>query len=321
MKGVHLLRSIKIKGFSNNDRVELECSRLILGTGGFMHQEQDQSIRLLDDFFNLGGNTLDTAHQYKGSEELLGNWLETRNNREDVHILTKGAHHDDGEPGQRVNPKSITKDLMESLDRMKTEYVDFYALHRDDPSKEVGPIIDVLNEHVRAGRIRSFGTSNWEYSRIQEANEYAFKNKLKGFSFNSPNLSLAKPNVPRWPGCVSADEDTCQWHKRNQMPLLSWSSLAGGFFSGEFSPENKDNEEMVKVYYSSENWERFRRAGELAEKKGVTLIQIALAYVLNQPFPTAAIIGPRNSNELKDSIVGEKVKLSVDEINWLNLQA
>jgi 1-deoxyxylulose-5-phosphate synthase len=140
-------------------------------------------------------------------------------------------------------------------------------------------------------------------------------------SCNSPNLSLAKPNEPRWAGCISADADYIAWHERSNLPLLSWSSQAGGFFTGRFAPDKLDDQEAVRVYYSDANWKRYRRAAELAEAKGVTANQIALSYVLHQPFPTCAIIGPNRVEELHSSAEALGVELSPQEILWLDLKA
>ncbi|MFS0862155.1 aldo/keto reductase [Fredinandcohnia sp. 179-A 10B2 NHS] len=311
---------ITLRCLKDNKAAEKNISRLIMGTASFYQLDNKESaFSIMDEFFGVGGNTFDSAHQYINSEAVLGEWIEKRGVRDKVYILTKGAHPDDGEPGNRLNSTSITKDITESLERLRTDYIDFYALHRDDENVEVGVIMEALNKHIATGTLHAIGASNWSHERIQEANDYASKNGLLGFMFNSPNLSLAKCNVPRWPGCVSVEEKMAQWHKGSQLPLLSWSSQAGGFFSGRFTPENRENEEFVRVYYSDENWERYNRAKMLAEVKGVTPIEIALAYVLNQPFPTAAIIGPEKVDELFSSIKGSEVQLTKLEIDYLNL--
>ncbi|MFS0862130.1 aldo/keto reductase [Fredinandcohnia sp. 179-A 10B2 NHS] len=311
---------LTIRGVIDHKSVEKKVSRLIMGTAGFFRLEsREHAFSIMDEFVNVGGNTFDSAHQYIDSEVILGEWLEQRNIRSQVHIITKGAHPDDPEPGPRVKPKTITKDITESLERLRTDYIDFYALHRDDENVEVGPIIEVLNEHLAAGRLHAIGASNWKHERIQAANEYAAKHGLVGFTFSSPNLSLAKCNVPRWPGCVSVNEEISNWHVGNQFPLLSWSSQAGGFFSGRFSPDNREDEEFAQVYYSDENWERYKRAQKLAEIKGATAIEIALAYVLNQPYPTGAIIGPEKVEELRSSIKGSNIQLSAEDMNYLNI--
>jgi len=311
---------LTLRGLADNKSIEKKCSRLIMGTAGFYQfADKEQAFTIMDQYVQAGGNMFDSAHQYINSEEILGEWVESRGIRKDIYILTKGAHPDDGEPGPRVNREAINKDVKESLARLRTDYIDFYALHRDDPSVDVSLIMQVLNEHIAAGRIHAIGASNWTHTRIQEANDYAAKHGLIGFTFSSPNLSLAHCNKPRWPGCVSVNEEISDWHKGTQMPLLSWSSQAGGFFSGRFSPENRENEEMVDVYYSEGNWERLNRAQKLAVEKGTSAIEIALAYVLNQPYPTAAIIGPEKVEELLSSIKGAEILLTSEEVDLLNL--
>ncbi len=307
------MKTMQIKG------VDKAMSRLIMGTGDLRVLDEPKR-QMLDAYIAAGGNMFDTAHQYRGKEQILGQWLAEKKLRDKVVIMTKGAHHDDGSPGPRVNPEAIRKDLSESLERLGTDYVDLYALHRDDPDVEVGPVVEELNAQLEAKRIRSFGASNWTHRRIQEANDYAAAHGLTGFQFSSTNLSLAKAQEPRWAGCVSADEDAIAWHTRNRLPLLSWSSQAGGFFSGHFSPDDRSDEEMARVYYNDANWERYRRATLLAAKKQVPAIQISLSYVLHQPFPTSAIIGPRNPEELRDSIEAMNLTLTPEEVEWLDLK-
>lgn len=301
--------------------LDKKVSELVMGTIYFRPSNIDFTCEMLDAFVAAGGNTLDTAHIYCGgeSEQAIGLWLEKRGRSDDIVILTKGAHHD--KDGPRVTPACIASDLKDSLERLKVETIDMYALHRDDPNVPVGVIIEALNEHIAAGRIRTIGGSNWTHERLQEANDYAAAHGLVGFTFNSPNLSLAKPNEPRWPGCVSADDSMIDWHERTQMPLLSWSSQAGGFFSGRFAPDKLDDQETVRVYYSEANWKRYDRAVALAERKGVSAIQIACAYVLHQPFPACALIGPQTIDEMNSSMEAIHIKLTPEEVAWLDLKS
>lgn len=295
----------------------ISISPLIIGTGDLSKMN---GTWILDEFVAAGGTTIDMAYQYTNSEVIIGQWMKEQHNRDQLILLSKCAHPLKGETTPRVHPEAITHDLQISLERLGTEYIDLYALHRDDESVPVEPIIDTLNKHLSQGLIRTFGASNWSYQRIQQANDYAERQGLKGFTFNSPNLSLAVALEARWPGCVSADEDTVQWHNNNQLPLLSWSAQAGGFFSGAFSPEDRSNEEMVRVYYSEPNWERYRRAVILADEKKVTPTQIALYFVLHRPFPTAAIIGPRSSEELAQSFEVLSLDIHEADLQWLNLE-
>ncbi|MDQ0660193.1 aldo/keto reductase [Paenibacillus sp. W2I17] len=294
-------------------------SRLIKGTDYFVHNAYDKAATNMDAFLSIGGNTVDTAHIYCGgqSEEVLGRYMKERGNRDQIVILTKGAHHDQN--GPRVNADAIRSDLMESLERLQTDHVEMYALHRDDPNTPVSVILEALNEHIESGKIGAIGASNWTWQRLEEANAYAAASGLKGFTFSSPNLSLAKANEPFWEGCVSADAETLAWHEQTKLPLLSWSSQARGFFTGRFTPEVRDNEDLVRVFYSDDNWERLHRAEQLANSKKTSPIQIALAYVLNQTFPTCALIGAQNQAELLSCDEGSRITLTPAEITWLDL--
>ena len=297
-------------------------SRIVLGTLVFSPHKDKTGEELLDDFFAAGGNAIDTAHAYGGgdSERVVGAWMNTHVNRDEVFLIDKGAHHTPKVPRPRLNPQEIKCDLDESLDRLHTDYIDLYLLHRDDPQIPVATIIEYLNQEIESGRILAFGASNWTHQRIQKANEYAAQNGLIGFAVSSSNLSLAVPMEAMWPGVLSASEDAQRWHRENQIPLMSWSSQARGFFSGQFSPEIRDDDNMVRVYYNRDNFERLKRAQELGIKKGFTAIQIALAYVMHQPYPTFPIVGPCTLDELDSSLEALKIELSHDEMRWLNLE-
>jgi aryl-alcohol dehydrogenase-like predicted oxidoreductase len=288
-----------------------------MGTASLQPNTEAEMIPVLDEFVRLGGTVFDTAENYGDSESILGRWMRERGNRDGLVILTKGAHP---YGRNRVTPADITQDLHGSLKRLQTDYVDLYLLHRDDPSVPVEPIVEVLNEHLEAGRIRAIGASNWSWRRILEANEYAAKKGLRGFVLSSTNLSLAKPLEAMWPGCIWADEETADWHARNQLPLLAWAAQAGGFFTGRFAPGDRRDADMVRVYYSDANWERYRRAQELAASKGATAPQIALAYVLHQRFPTCGIVGSRNVAELRANYEATQLRLAPEESDWLDLR-
>jgi len=309
-----LMQEVKI----NN--VKKPISGLMMGTDYFSPDIIDTVAENMENFIKIGGNTLDTAHIYLGgkSEEAIGIWMEENKRRDDIMILTKGGHPNHN--GPTVNKKDIDEELKISLERLRTDYVELYALHRDDPTVHVGEILEILNEHVEAGKIGAFGGSNWTTERLQEANNYAKNNGLIGFSFSSPNLSLAKAQEPYWSDCISVDDQMLAWHERTNLPIFSWSAQARGFFTGRFTPEDRSNKDLVRVFYNDDNWERYRRAEQLAKEKGVETIQISLAYVLNQSFPTSAIIGPQNYQELISCKEAAEIRLTEDEIKWLDLR-
>jgi aryl-alcohol dehydrogenase-like predicted oxidoreductase len=300
------------------------ASRVVLGSMAFSPENQGLTDEMIEAFLERGGNLIDTAHVYRGggSERAIGDWLRRKGQRERVLLMTKGAHHD--RLGKRVIPREIAFDLGQSLERLATSYVDLYVLHRDDPAVPVGPIVEALNQHRERGRMRAIGGSNWSHARLAEANDYARQHGLVPFAVSSPNFALAVPNEPMWPDCISiaGDREALDWYRQMQLPILSWSSQAGGFFSGRFSPEQTENKDMARVYYSNANWERLRRAEQLAKELGSTPIQISLAWVLNQPdlnvFP---LIGPRSLDELDSSLAAAEIELSPQQVRWLNLEA
>ncbi|MGQ0603613.1 MAG: aldo/keto reductase [Anaerolineales bacterium] len=303
-------------------------SRLVQGVITASTDTQDSAFRLMDAVWELGGNAFDTAHIYgQGeSERTLGKWIRERGARERAVIITKGAHPD-GDGRARVTPDDITQDLMESLERLQIETIDLYLLHRDDPSVPVGPLVEVLNEHHRAGRIRVFGGSNWSHMRLREANEYATAHSLTPFGLTSPNFSLAEQVAPPWEGCQSisgeAGRAAREWYAQRHMPIFAWSSLAGGFFSGRFRRDNIDtftdyfDKLCVTSYCVEANFVRLERAQAMAHAKNVSLPQIALAYVLNQPLNLFALVGSRTGEEFRANAEACAVTLTPAELAWL----
>jgi 1-deoxyxylulose-5-phosphate synthase len=301
--------------------IDKPISRIALGSVSFTPETYARAAELLDAFVAAGGTCVDTAHVYGrgASDRTLGMWITERGNRDQIVVLGKGCHPI-GNSGPRVGPQFIRADLNESLERLQTDYIDLYVLHRDDENVPVGAIVEALNEERAAGRIHAFGGSNWRTERLAAANAYAAEHGLIGFAASSPNLSLARPKEPMWAGCISANDADRAWYTATQLPLFSWSSQAGGFLSGRFMPEDTSNADMVRVYYSDENFERLRRATELGKQKGVGPIVIALAYVLSQPFPTVPLVGPASVAELNESLRALEIELTPEEVAYLDLK-
>jgi len=316
------MRYIEISGLSS------PVSIVGLGTTSkSFTTEPDAAPDLMEAFLAAGGNLVDTAHIYGfgASEQTLGRWLEESGRRDELILLTKGCHPtvdpDDffGTPWvSRVTPDAIRTDLNESLERLRTDHVDIYLLHRDDETVDSGPLIETLNEEQERGRIRVFGASNWSVERIVEANAVAARNGLNGFVVSSPGLSLARPTRQRYPGTLFADDTIRQWHQSSRMPLLAYSSLSAGFINR--SPSDPPTDDDAGPYYSNENFERIRRAKEIAETKNVTGLQVALAFVLRQAFPVVGIIGPSSVPNLESALGVLDVELTPQEMAYLDLK-
>lgn len=293
--------------------IDKPISRFVMGCDNQV--SLPHAAAMFDDFFARGGNSFDTAFVYGGGyhEALFGQWLKSRGVRDQIVIISKGAHT------PYCNPIDVATQMRTSFNRMGIEQADIYMLHRDNPEIPVGEFIDVLNEHVRSGRIKVFGGSNWSLARVEEANEWAKRNGKQGFGVVSNNFSLAEMVDPVWRGCVhSSDAMSRAWFTKHQIPLLSWSSQARGFFlDGRAAPGKRDDEELVRCWYSEANFARLAKAKDLARKKNVATINIAAAYVLHQPFPTFALIGPRSLSETRTSLLALDVTLTTEEANWL----
>ena len=305
------------------DGFDKQISNLALGTDNQI--DAPTMAAMADAFVEAGGTVFDTAFIYSDgrSEELLGTWMAARGIRDELVILSKGAHTPD------CFPETIGTQLDQSLARLQTDHLDLYCLHRDNPDVPVSEWIDALNTEVDAGRMKQFGGSNWTAERIDEANAYAAANGKQGFALLSNNFSLARMEDPVWPGCLASSTDTFRdWHETNDFPLLPWSAQARGFFldwdgtglAATRHGADPTDEEMQRVWGSTENMERRNRAFQLADDMGVSALQIALAYVVNQPFPCCALIGPRTPMQMADSVAAAKLSLTQEQIAWLDLR-
>ena len=300
-----------------------------MGTFGMFPDNMEKHFSTLDAAFDLGITTIDTARAYD-SEPTVGRWIQERGLRDQIVLLSKGAHPSDER--ERVTPQDIDADLAESLKALETDYLDVYLLHRDNPALPVGPIVEKLNEHYAAGRIHCFGGSNWTHQRLEEANEYAYAHNLVPMEISSPNFSLAEQvKNPFAPGCVTIsgpqNEDAKAWYEKNQMPVLAYSSLARGLFSGrvtrelfETDPEKIDMFCRIGYCYDC-NFARLDRCAELAAEKGASIPQIAMAFVMDSPLNVFPIIGAANRSEIESTLGALRLKLTPAEVAYLDLKS
>lgn len=312
------------------DGLSTSVSRLVMGCDN--QPTLPHACVMFDAFFELGGNLFDTAYIYGGGrmETYLGQWMSSRGVRDSVAIIGKGAHT------PLNHPDYIRPQLNESLERLQTDHIDLYFLHRDNMDVPVDEWIDALNQVVDAGLISIFGGSNWSLERIQAANTYARASKKAGFAAVSNQFSLARMLSPVWSGCISAnDSDYRQFLQQENLLLCPWSSQARGFFTSRFdgiyaqgesktdrrSWNHPSDAEMERCWFSEENFERRRRAVEMAAERDVEAINVALAYVLAQGFTTLPLIGPRSLSELRSSVRSLDLTLSRQELNWLDLSS
>lgn len=313
------MQTVTIPGINN------PVSRIVLGTMIIDAGRQDDSDALLDAAFENGIRTFDTAWVYAGgnSERGIGSWLARRGLRDQVVILSKGCHPNGDRP--RVTPFDLYGDVHDCLARLQVDCVDLYMFHRDDPAVAVGGLVDAMNELIQAGKICAYGASNWTHARIQEANDYAEANGLVPFAASSPNFGLAEQVKNPWgPGCISlsgaANAEGRAWHEQNQLPVFAYSSLGRGLFSGRVTRENYRDvaDGACQAAYCHEvNFQRLDRARQMAAERGVTVAQIALAYVLGSPVNACALVGAANRAECEALVEAQTLNLPPQDCAWL----
>lgn len=304
-------------------------SAIGLGTMIFHPDTAERDFSLLDSFVAHGGTYVDTAEVYGKVEEhgysemVIGEWLNTREGMRDrIIVATKGLIPGYCAPlhpgGATIDPPSIHRAIEGSLERLKTDHLDIWMFHRDAPAHPVGPLVDALDEEVNAGRIRSYGASNWTTARLQEAIEYARRTGKAEMTSSSPHFSLARANEPYWPDTVVTDEADRRWFAENNFLLVAWSALGRGFFA-KADPADRSDADLVRTFYSDANFERKRRAEEFGEAKGLSMFEIALAYAISQDFPVVALNGAETPEQVASSAHAGALHLRPAERDWLDL--
>jgi aryl-alcohol dehydrogenase-like predicted oxidoreductase len=279
----------------------------------------DDLDRLYDAFRAAGGNIFDSAHVYAfwvpdglgASERALGEIVRRRRDRRNVILATKGGHPniDKGypRPDRYLAPEVIRRDIAESLERLGVDAIDLYFLHRDDPRVPAGEIIDLLNEHIDLGHLRAIGASNWTTARIAAANDYAAATGKRGFIASQVKFSLAAANPSTDPTVPNFAATEQSWHAATRLPVCAYSSTAQGFFATA-------GERGASAWSNPTTLARLRMAQQLARELDVTANQVALAYLLHQPFPVIPILGTTKLDHLTDALTASSIKLAAEQV-------
>lgn len=307
---------------------QISVSPLCIGTVSYGTSIDSKDAKSqLDRFVELGGNFIDTAHVYgdwvpgpRGkSERIIGEWLNETGLRHDIIISTKGAHPDISNPSiSRVTPEDIEKDLDESLEFLNTDYIDLYFLHRDNPSVPVKELLDVLEEARTAGKIRYYGCSNWTLTRIIEASNYAREKNIPGFVCNQLMWSLADINYDGISDktLVLMDRDTYEYHKKTNLSAMAYTAVANGYFT-KLQRGAAISERILSKYDTLSNKEIFHELVKIAQQLKVDIIQVELAYLMHQEFPTIPIVSFSNLEQLEQAMKSCELELDEETVNRL----
>jgi aryl-alcohol dehydrogenase-like predicted oxidoreductase len=304
-------------------RTGVSVSPLCLGAmmfGAWGNPDHDESIRIVHTALDAGINFIDTADVYaRGeSEEIVGKALKGR--RDSVVLATKvhGQMHDT-DPNMRGNSRRwIVQEVENSLRRLQTDWIDLYQIHRWDPETDHEETLGALTDLQRAGKIRSFGSSTYPASQIVEAQWVAERRGLSRFVCEQPPYSILVR------GIETEVLPTCE---RYGMGVIPWSPLAGGYLSGKYrmgsDAKSRRAERMPDRYdvtrpENRPKLEAAERLAQLADEAGISLIHLALAFVLRHPVVTSAIVGPRTLDHLEGQLGAVDVHLSDDVLDRID---
>lgn len=302
---------------------EVFVNKLVLGAGRLGDEKyKEECFNILDRYLDLCYNTLDVARSYENGrcEELLGEYIKNKK-RDDLVIISKGGFPLSRKEmyKTRLSKDEIQKDIDETLKALNTDHVDIYYLHRDDVSVPPEEHIEVANMLIKQGKVREIGASNWTCGRIQQANDYAVKNGLKPFTSSQINYSLAL-TTPALTGDithVTMNDIEYQWYKETEFPLIAYSVQAKGFFSKLITGEELKPSGKLSYPSLKENMRRGERIRKLSEIKNVPIPALLIAYVISAGLNCAAIGGFSRVSQLDESLSGVELKLSEEEIKYL----
>ena len=304
-------------------RTGMYVSPLCLGAmmfGDWGNKDHDESIRIIHRALDAGVNFIDTADVYSRgeSEEIVGKALKGR--RDDVVLATKvhGTMGDD--PNQFGNSRRwIVKECDASLRRLQTDWIDLYQIHRPELDTDIDETLGALTDLVRAGKVRNIGSSTFSQSMIVEAQWTAERRGRERFVCEQPPYSILVRGV---------EAEVLPTCRRYGMGVIPWSPLAGGYLSGRYrkgqdAPTSTRAKRLphrfdLSIPANQAKFDAADKLAQLAEEAGMTLIQLALAFVINHPAVTSAIIGPRTMEHLESQLAALDVQLSDDVLDRID---
>ena len=308
--------------YTNLGDTGLEVSRFCLGCMNFgsdaewMMNDEEASIELIDRAIDLGINFLDTANVYSHgeSEEIVGRAIEDRD-REELVVATKVyGPMGDGPNNRGLSRKHVLDQAEASLERLGTDYIDLYQIHRWDDSTPIEETLDALDHLVETGKVRYLGASTmaaWQFTKALYESDL---NDYRRFSCMQPEYNLVDRHEEENVLPVCADQG---------IGVIPWSPLAGGFLTGKYERDEEPDEgraaddEHTYERFTEENWDVLDAVREIADEKDATPAQISLAWLLHRDVVDAPIVGPRSVDHLEENVAALDVSLSDDQMERL----
>lgn len=312
-------------------QTDLHVSSLCLGTANLgIDGDEEAAFRLLDAFVDSGGNFLDSARVYSDwvpgehgrSERILGDWLSSRGNRSRMVLATKGGHPRlDAMGRSRLSPGELESDLDASLKALRTDAIDLYYLHRDDPALPVDRIVETLASFVRKGKVRWVACSNWTAPRIRAALDHAHARSLPAFAANQMlwNVGVRGMRPGGDPTMVAMDGPLLALHRGTGLPAVPYSSQANGFFTKLERAGGVPDAPLSGSRYCTEgNLALFRAMREVRRGTAVSMASVVLGYLLSQDIPTVPVVGCRTPEQLADTLEAAETRLERETLERLD---
>jgi aryl-alcohol dehydrogenase-like predicted oxidoreductase len=310
--------------------IDLQMSVLCLGVPEIgVRQTETEAHQLLDFWFQSGGNFIDTARVYSDwipgekqrSERILGDWLKVTGLRKQMVLGTKGGHPAFEDISRsRLSSRELRDDLEASLDKLGTDYIDLWWLHRDDERISVEEIVDTCDLFVREGRVKALGVANWTAARTRKASNYASVSGKAGFVATQLFWNLGSHHYRGLDTTIrSMDEDSEHLHQNGNLVAMPFSSQAGGFFTNWLEGGNVARKQAEKSGYATKgNFQIAKLAGEIARRNGVMVGSVVLAFLRAHPFSVVPIIGCSTPDHLAASI--KALDFALPEADWNSLR-
>ncbi|MBV9872513.1 MAG: aldo/keto reductase [Frankiaceae bacterium] len=304
-------------------RTGVKVSPLCLGAmmfGQWGEPDHDECARMIDRALDAGINFIDTADMYSAgeSEEVVGKALKGK--RDNVVLATKFHMPMSFDPNERGNSRRwIIREVENSLRRLQTDYIDLYQVHRPDADTDIDDTLSALTDLIRAGKVRYIGSSTFPAHLMVQAQYVARDRGRERFVCEQPPYSLLVREIER---------DVLPVAQEYGMGVIPWSPLAGGWLSGKWRKDGSDNGSrrapLMPARYDlsiPENQRKLDAAdalANLADKHGMSLIHLALAFVIKHPAVTAAIIGPRTMEQLESQLGADEVELTEEILDAID---
>ena len=281
--------------------------------GAIGNPDHNDSIHIIHKALDAGINVVDTADMYSGgeSEEIVGKALKGR--RDNVVLATKVFNPMGDDPNQRGNSRRwITTAVENSLRRLQTDHIDLYQIHRPDPATDIEETLSALSDLIHSGKVRAIGSSTMPASDIVEAQWVAERRGLERFRTEQPTYSILNRSI---------EAEVLPVAQRYGMGTLVWSPLAQGLLTGRIRKGQQSDLRRTAIFKHMTDERRLDVVEQIipvAEQAGLKMTHLALAFAITHPGVTAAIIGPRTTEQLDDLLAGADIALSDDILDQLD---